>query len=89
MDGAVRNILRRYDLTEGESNPFGLRRPLAVAGARKRAWCGMWQGDNRALVVADSDRPRLLSYVLGDTGWQEQQVFPAIEFPTWHFVDLV
>ena len=38
----------------------------------------MLQGDHRALVVADSGAPRLLSYVLSDTGWESQQVYPAL-----------
>jgi len=78
LDGSVRQLLRRYRLDVGQPNALGRRRPLALNDSSKTAWCGMWQGDKRALVAADSSRPRLLSYVLSDTVWEGEQAFPAI-----------
>lgn len=78
LDGSVRQLMRRYRLEAGEPSAFGQRRPLAMDDGVKAAWCGMWQGQNRALVVADRTRPRLLSYVLGDTGWEAEQAYPAV-----------
>ena len=78
LDGSVRQLLRRYRLDLGEPSAFGERRPLAVSDGMKAVWCGMWQGQNRALVVADRNRPRLLSYVLSDTIWEDEQAYPAV-----------
>lgn len=72
------NILRRYQLDLGEESAFGRQFPLALDDGQKSAWCGMWQGERRALVVADEDAPRFLSYELSDTGWGEQQAYPAL-----------
>ena len=71
LDGSVRQLLRRYRLNVGQPNAFGQRRPLALEDSSKTAWCGMWQGEKRALVAADRSRPRLLSYVLSDTVWDK------------------
>jgi hypothetical protein len=78
LDGSVRQLLRRYRLQLGEPSAFGERRPLAVEDGLKAVWCGMWQAQNRALVVADRDRPRLLSYVLGETVWEDEHAYPAV-----------
>lgn len=78
LDGKVRGILRRYDLDLGEQTPFGHQLPLALDDGLKAVWTGMRQGDKRALVVADPDAPRLLSYGLGEDGWQAQQAYPAV-----------
>ncbi len=78
IDDSVSSILRRYQLELGPANPFGQQRPLALEDGAKAVWCGMWQGDKRAMVVADSNAPRLLSYGLGDAGWETQQVYPAL-----------
>ncbi len=78
IDGTVGSILRRYELDLGTASPFGQQRPLAMKEGKKAVWCGMWQGDKRALVVADSSAPRLLSYGLGESGWETQQAYPAL-----------
>ncbi|NOZ39378.1 MAG: VCBS repeat-containing protein [Planctomycetes bacterium] len=78
IDGTVSGILRRYELALGTASPFGLQRPLAMKEGPKAVWCGMWQGEKRALVVADRRAPRLLSYGLGEAGWETQQAFPAL-----------
>jgi len=78
LDGTVGGILRRYDLGVGQPNALGQQRPLALEDGAKAVWCGMWQGDGRALVVADGDAPRLLSYQLGEAGWETQQAYPAL-----------
>ena len=78
LDGSVRQLLRRYRLDFGEPSPFGLRRPLAMADASKTAWCGMWQGEKRALVAADRKRPQLLTYRLDESGWSAEEAFPAV-----------
>ena len=78
LDGSVRQLLRRYRLDVGPPNALGRHRPLALADSSKTAWCGMWQGEKRALVAADRSRPRLLSYGLSDTVWESEQAFPAI-----------
>ncbi len=78
LDGSVRTLLRRYAVETQEVSPFGLRCPLAMSEGAKAVWCGMRQGTNRALVVADRDRPRLLSYVLSEAGWEQEQAFPAV-----------
>lgn len=78
IDGTVSGILRRYELDLGTPSPFGQQRPLAMKDGQKAVWCGMWQSDKRALVVADSSAPRLLSYGLNDAGWEQQQAFPAL-----------
>lgn len=78
LDGSVRQLLRRYRLELGDPSDFGRQRPLAMDEASKTAWCGMWQGDDRALVVADRKRPQLLCHALDDNGWSEQKSFPAV-----------
>lgn len=78
IDGTVSGILRRYELELGMASPFGQQRPLAMEEGRKAVWCGMWQGEKRALVVADRSAPRLLSYELSETGWEKQQAYPAL-----------
>ncbi len=78
IDGAVSGILRCYQLDLGVASPFGQQRPLALEDGQKAVWCGMWQGEKRALVVADSEAPRLLSYGLGAAGWEPQQAYPAL-----------
>ncbi|MGI9429886.1 MAG: hypothetical protein ACR2NM_14585, partial [Bythopirellula sp.] len=78
LDDAVANILRRYELELGQINPFGQQLPLALDDGPKAVWCGMWQGDRRALVVADPDAPRLLSYGLSAGSWETQQAFPGL-----------
>ncbi len=78
LDGMVSGILRRYDLQLGSASPFGQQRPLAMNDGQKAVWCGMWQGEKRSLVVADSSAPRLLSYGLGEAGWEPQQAYPAV-----------
>ncbi len=78
LDGSVRELLKRYHLEVGQPSPFGLQRPLAFDDSAKTAWCGMWQGSNRVLVTADPDGPRLRCYALGETGWGEQQGYPAV-----------
>ncbi len=78
MDGATQGILRRYDLDVGPPHPLGVRRPLALPDGAKTAWCGLWQGPDRTLVVADPSGPRLLTYTLSDEGWGAQQTYPAV-----------
>ncbi len=78
IDGTVSGILRRYELADGEESPFGRQLPLALEDGMKAVWCGMRQGEHRALVVADSEAPRLLSYGLDANGWQTEQAFPAL-----------
>lgn len=78
IDGTVSGILRRYELAEGETSPFGRQRPLALDDGMKAVWCGMLQGEQRALVVADTEAPRLLSYGLGDDDWLTEQAYPAL-----------
>ena len=78
LDGSVRGLLRRYDLDAGEPSPFGQQRPLALPEGKKLPWCGMLQGADRALVMADPTRPQLLSYTLDESGWQTQHAFPAM-----------
>ena len=78
IDDSVSSILRRYQLELGAASPFGQQRPLALEDGAKAVWCGMWQGEKRALVVADSSAPRLLSYGLGDAAWETQQAYPAL-----------
>ena len=78
IDDRASGILRRYELELGAASPLGQQRPLALEDGAKAVWCGMWQGDKRALVVADSSAPRLLSYGLGDAGWETQQAYPAL-----------
>jgi len=78
LDGAVGGILRRYDLDLAAATPFGRQLPLALEDGRTAVWSGMWQGDEQALVVADSGAPRLLSYRLGDAGWETQLAYPAL-----------
>ncbi len=78
LDGSVRQLMRRYRLEHGDPSDFGLQRPLAMDDASKTAWCGMWQGDQRALVVADRKRPQLLCYSLDENGWSEQKSYPAV-----------
>jgi len=78
LDGSVKNLLRRYRTDVGEPNPFGERRPLALADAPKAAWCGMWQGADRVLVAADRSAPQLITYPLGEFGWGEQRTYPAV-----------
>ncbi len=78
LDGTVSKILRRYELDLGTASPFGQQRPLALEDGAKAVWCGMLQDDQRALVVADSSAPRLLSYGLSDAGWEVQQAYPAL-----------
>ncbi len=78
IDGNVSGVLRLYQLELGEASRLGRQRPLALDNGHKAVWCGMKMGDKRALVVADSDAPRLLSYVLGENGWQTQRTYPAL-----------
>lgn len=78
LDGTASGILRRYRLSQGEENPFGVQHPLALEAGPKAVWCGMQLGDEQALVVADSEGPRLLTYTLGEAGWQAQQAYPAV-----------
>jgi hypothetical protein len=78
LDAAVRGILRRFDFELGAVTPFGQQLPIALEDGQKSVYCGMWQGEQRTLVVADSDSPRLLSYGLGETGWETQQAYPAL-----------
>lgn len=78
LDGAVQELLRRYELDFGQPSPFGERQPLALVGGDKAVWCGLWQGSDRALVVADPDSPRLITYVLSEDGWDVQDTFPAV-----------
>lgn len=78
LDGSARQLLRRYRLKVGEPSDFGQRFPLAVSDGMKAVWCGMQQGDRRALVLADRNRPRLLSYTLGDAGWGKEEAYPAV-----------
>jgi len=78
LDEASRGVLRRYELAAGGMSPFGRQLPIALQASSKAVWCGLQQGDQRALIVADRSSPRLLSYVLGDTGWQRQQAYPAV-----------
>lgn len=78
IDGTVSGILRRYELSAGEKSPFGQRRPLALEDGMKAVWCGIRLGEQRALVVADSQAPRLLCYQLSEAGWQTEQAYPAL-----------
>lgn len=78
LDGSVRQLLRRFRLEESDASAFGLSYPLAMPDATKTAWCGMKQGDQRALVIADRKRPQLLSYELDDSGWSAERSFPAV-----------
>lgn len=78
IDGTVTGILRRFQIGSGPASPFGQLRPLALADGSKSVWCGVQMGNHRAMVVADSDSPRLLSYVLDETGWQVEQSYPAV-----------
>ena len=78
LDGSVRQLLRRFRLEKSDPSPFGLQQPLALVDVTKTAWCGMMQGDKKALVAADRKRPQLLSYVLEEAGWSSEQSFPAV-----------
>ena len=78
MDGSVRHLLRRYRVAQGEKSPFGLQHPLALPAGKSVAWCGLQLGSSNALVMADPNAPRLLSYVLNDKGWETEQAYPSI-----------
>ena len=78
MDGVINGLLRRYKMTQGELDPLGQRRPLALDDGRKAIWCGLQLGDKSALAVVDRERPQLLLYCLESEGWGVQRTFPLV-----------
>lgn len=78
LDNATQGLMRRYQLAAGDPNPLGNRQALPIDGGVKAVWCGLQLGNQRALVVADRSRPRLVMNVLGKEGWQPQRAFPAV-----------
>ncbi|MEM8736324.1 MAG: hypothetical protein AAGG44_18995, partial [Planctomycetota bacterium] len=78
LDGSARGMVRRYDYTKGEESPSGQLRPLPLAGGRDSAWTSMRVDGKPALVCADPDRPRLLTYQVDEDGWSSGQAFPSV-----------
>jgi hypothetical protein len=78
LDPSASHLVRRYQLEAGQESPFGRQFPLSLGDGKQSVWCGLWQGEQRALVVADSQAPRLLSYHLSAEGWSPEQAYPAL-----------
>ena len=81
LDGAAKGLLRHYVLERGEPGPLGRRRALANEDGVKAVWCGLRMDNDIVLVVADSDRPRVMTYFLNDDGWRsraDHAGFPVI-----------
>ena len=82
LDGTAAGLLRRFEFGRGKASPLGRRQPLGLMAGVNTAWCGIMLKENGqqrpALVVADSQRPRLLTHTLTEDGWQSQQSFPSV-----------
>lgn len=78
IDGTASGLLRRYESKQGAEHVLGKRRSLSLLAGRKAVWCGLDLGTQKALVVADSERPRLLVYGLADAGWESERAYPAV-----------
>ncbi|MDA0659833.1 MAG: hypothetical protein O3C60_13455 [Planctomycetota bacterium] len=78
IDGTGSELLRRHELSSGDSHPLGERHPLAVSGGRKALWSGLQIDQQTALVAVNRDRPQLLVSILGKDGWEREQSFPAV-----------
>lgn len=81
LDGATRGLLRHYRMILDEPTLLGQHRALAIEGGTKAVWCGMRLGDESALVIADREHPRVLTYLLTDEGWKSppgHSAYPVI-----------
>lgn len=78
IDNTGGGIVRRYRLGDGEPSELGRTETVALPADKDTPWCGMQLGEHRALVVADPDRPQLLSYRLTPEGWQDEESYPGL-----------
>ncbi|MBS0211465.1 MAG: hypothetical protein JSS27_21190 [Planctomycetes bacterium] len=78
LGGTQEGLLRRFELSQGESTSLGRHDSLPMPGGTKAAWCGIKLGDRAAIVAADSSQPRLRVHDLTASGWQTEQSFPTL-----------
>lgn len=78
LGGNTDGLLRRYQLSRGETNDLGRQDALPLAGGGKTGWCGIKLDDKSAIVALDTTQPRLRVHPLGATGWLAEQTYPTI-----------
>lgn len=78
LGGTQVGLVRRYQLTRGETGELGRYDALPMSAGPKAAWCGMQLDQQRAIVALDTAQPRLRVHTLNEQGWGPEQTFPTL-----------
>jgi hypothetical protein len=78
LGGSQEGLLRRYVLARGEEKELGRQEAVPMPGGTGAIWCGLFIGNQPALVSVDPSQPRLRVQPLGEQGWLAEQSFPTI-----------
>ncbi|WP_428389443.1 hypothetical protein [Mucisphaera sp.] len=77
LESNPQNLVRRYQLTRGETQDLGQRDPLALAGAEKAVWAVANIDNTPKLVAIDPEQPRATLYTHDGNGWIQAGSYPV------------